>query len=87
MFPTRLVGATVSVQKVGANPRGRPPGQVQDLPLPQDIEKIWPGSFRSESIFTNRAEKSHRIARKDTEKAEYRGHSVKFRVILWPGSL
>jgi hypothetical protein len=30
----------VSSQKVGANPCGCPPGQVQNLPLPQDIEKI-----------------------------------------------
>jgi hypothetical protein len=30
----------VSSQKVGANPYGCPPGQAQDLPLPQDIEKI-----------------------------------------------
>jgi hypothetical protein len=30
----------VSSQKVGANPCGCPPGQVQDLPLPQVIEKI-----------------------------------------------
>jgi hypothetical protein len=30
----------VSSQKVGANPCGCPPGQAQDLPLPQDIEKI-----------------------------------------------
>jgi hypothetical protein len=30
----------VSSQKVGANPCGCPPGQVQDQPLPQDIEKI-----------------------------------------------
>jgi hypothetical protein len=30
----------VSSQKVRANPRGCPPGQAQDLPLPQDIEKI-----------------------------------------------
>jgi hypothetical protein len=30
----------VSSQRVGANPCGCPPGQVQDLPLPQDIEKI-----------------------------------------------
>ena len=27
-------------QKVGANPRGRPVGQAQDLPVPQVIEKI-----------------------------------------------
>jgi hypothetical protein len=32
--------AKVSSQKVGANPCGCPPGQVQDLPLPQVIEKI-----------------------------------------------
>jgi prephenate dehydrogenase len=32
----------VSSQKVGANPCGCPPGQVQNLPLPQDIEKIRP---------------------------------------------
>jgi hypothetical protein len=31
---------SVSSQKVGADPCGCPPGQVQDLPLPQDIEKI-----------------------------------------------
>jgi hypothetical protein len=30
----------VSSQKVGANPCGCPRGQAQDLPLPQDIEKI-----------------------------------------------
>ncbi|MBC7248725.1 MAG: hypothetical protein H5T62_00435 [Anaerolineae bacterium] len=30
----------VSSQNVGANPCGRPGGQVQDLPLPQIIEKI-----------------------------------------------
>jgi CRISPR-associated protein Csc1 len=33
-------GMLVSSQKVGANPCGCPPGQVQNLPLPQDIEKI-----------------------------------------------
>jgi hypothetical protein len=30
----------VSSQKVGVNPCGCPLGQAQDLPLPQDIEKI-----------------------------------------------
>jgi hypothetical protein len=30
----------VSSQKVGANPCGCPLGQAQDLPLPQDTEKI-----------------------------------------------
>jgi len=30
----------VSSQNVGANPCGRPDGQVQDLSLPQIIEKI-----------------------------------------------
>jgi ribosomal protein L11 methyltransferase len=35
-----LLNQAVSSQGVGANPCGCPPGQVQDLPLPQDIEKI-----------------------------------------------
>jgi len=36
----------VSSQNVGANPCGRPVGQVQDLPLPRVIEKI-PNNTRS----------------------------------------
>jgi hypothetical protein len=39
VLPT-LHPRTVSSQYVGASPRGRPLGQVQDLPLPRFIEKI-----------------------------------------------
>ncbi len=40
VLPGQLRGCEVSSQHVGANPRGRPLGQVQGLPLPRFIEKI-----------------------------------------------
>jgi hypothetical protein len=40
LLPKAVEQLSVSSQKVGANPCGCPLGQAQDLPLPQDIEKI-----------------------------------------------
>ena len=39
-FEARHYRRAVSSQYVGANPRGRPLGQVQGLPLPRFIEKL-----------------------------------------------